>query len=262
MTYEFIKYEKRGRIAYITLNRPERLNALHLPAHHELSAAWDDFAEDDNAWVAIISGAGDRAFCAGNDLKYVTEHPENIGRDDVQPRGGFGGITTRYDLYKPVIAAVHGFALGGGLEVALSADLIVASDDARFGLPEPRVGDIANAGGINRLSRQIPLKQAMAIILTGRRVDAHEALRMGLVNEVVPREMLLETAEAWANDILEASPIAVRASKETAMAGLDVSLPVAMRLSYRHAQALFRSEDAIEGPNAFAEKRKPVWKGR
>jgi enoyl-CoA hydratase/carnithine racemase len=230
--------------------------------HRELSAVWDDFAADPDCWVAILTGAGERAFSAGNDLKHAAAHPEEIGRDDLMPRGGFGGIVARFDLFKPIIAAVNGYALGGGLEIALACDIIVASETARFGLPEPRVGDIANGGGITRLSRQIPLKQAMSLVLTGRRIDAGEALRLGFVNEVVPPDQLRPAAERWANEILEAAPLAVRASKEVAMVGLDHDVATAMRLKYANFEALLASEDAIEGPTAFAEKRPPKWTGR
>ena len=257
MELEFVRYEKRNRIAWVTINRPDVMNALHPPANEELSRVWDDFAADPDAWVAILTGAGERAFSAGNDLKWTVEH--GVPR---MPKGGFGGITTRDDLWKPVIAAVNGVALGGGLEIALACDIILAADTARLGLPEPRVGLMAAAGGVHRLPRHVPLKIAMGMILTGRQIPAVEAARIGLVNEVVPQSGLRAAAERWANDILECSPLSVQASKQAALQGLAKPLGEAMAAHYPLVQKLFTSEDLAEGPRAFAEKRKPVWKGK
>jgi crotonobetainyl-CoA hydratase len=178
------------------------------------------------------------------------------------PRGGFGGLVARGDLWKPLIAAVNGFALGGGLEIALGCDLIIAADHATFGLPEPRVGLMAAAGGVHRLPRSIPLKLAMGMILTGRRISAAEAARIGLVNEVVPAAELPAAAERWAREICECAPLSVQASKQAAYQGLAKPLEEAMSFPYPMVQKLFSSEDLVEGPRAFAEKRKPVWKGR
>ncbi len=257
MELEFIRYEKRNRIAYVTINRPEVMNALHPPANDELSRVWDDFAADPETWVAILTGAGDKAFSAGNDLKYTALH--GMPR---MPTGGFGGLVSRFDLWKPLIAAVNGFALGGGLEIALACDIMVAAEHARFGLPEPRVGLMAAAGGVHRLPRHIPLKVAMGMMLAGRQIPAAEASRLGLVNEVVPAADLLPAAERWANAILECSPLAVQATKQCATEGLGKPLAEAMMTSFPAMQRLFSSADAIEGPRAFAEKRKPVWRGR
>jgi len=256
MQLEFVRYEKRNRIAWVTIHRPEVMNALHPPANEELARVWDDFAGDPETWVAILSGAGERAFSAGNDLKWTALH--GVPR---MPPGGFGGIVSR-ELWKPLIAAVNGVALGGGLEIALACDIIVASETARFGLPEPRVGLMAAAGGVHRLPRHVPLKIAMGMILTGRHVAAAEAARIGLVNEVVPPAELLGAAERWANEILECSPLSVQASKQAALQGLGRPVAEAMAGHYPLVQKLFTSEDLVEGPRAFSEKRKPVWKGR
>jgi len=257
MEFEFIRYEKRDRIAYVTINRPEVMNALHPPAHEELARVWDDVVTDPEIWVAILTGAGDRAFSAGNDLKWTTLHGVPH-----MPKGGFGGLVARDDLWKPLIAAVNGFALGGGLELALACDVIIAAEHARLGLPEPRVGLMAAAGGVHRLPRHVPLKVAMGMILTGRPVSAAEAARIGLVNEVVPAGDLLATAERWAREMSECSPLAVQASKQAALQGLGRPVAEAMVAHYPLVQKLFTSEDVVEGPRAFAEKRKPVWRGR
>jgi enoyl-CoA hydratase/carnithine racemase len=267
MAYQFVKYEKKGQLAYITLNRPEVMNALHAACHVELGEIYDDFAADPNLWVAILTGAGSRAFSAGNDLKATAA----AGRAPAAPTenrapavntGGFGGNTARFNLVKPVIAAVNGWAMGGGCEMALAADIVIASENAQFGLPEPKVGLMAGAGGVHRLPRQLPLKRAMGMILTGKPIDAKTALEWGLVNEVVPLDDLIPAAERWARDIIACSPLSVRASKEAAMNGLDMPLEQALGTRFPASVALFASEDLLEGPRAFAEKREPQWKGR
>jgi enoyl-CoA hydratase/carnithine racemase len=259
MEFKFIKYEKRGHLAYITFNRPEVMNALHPPCHLEMDQVWDDFAADREMWVAILTGSGERAFSAGNDLKWTAEHR---GERPQMSKGGFAGITSRFDLTKPIIAAVNGFALGGGCEIALACDIIIAADHARLGLPEPRVGLMAAAGGVHRLPRHIPLKIAMGMMLTGKPITAAEGHRLGLVNEVVPAAQLMEAAERWARTIAECSPMSVQATKQAAMEGLKKPLPEAMFDHYSAVDALWASDDSKEGPRAFAEKRAPRWTGR
>ncbi len=255
---EFCRVERDGRILLITIDRPEVMNAIHPPACQELSDALDAFASDDDLWVAILTGAGDRAFSAGNDLKYQAS-----GGAMSWPATGFAGLTSRFDLTKPLIAAVNGLALGGGFEIVLACDIVVASEKASFGLPEVRVGLAAAGGGLHRLPRQIPEKLAMGMILTGRRIDVSEAARMGLVNEVVAPDDVLPAARRWADEILEGAPLSVRASKEVAQHGRDhASLEEAHAAFYEGMRSMFKSEDFVEGPKAFAEKRKPVWKGR
>ncbi|MFP6623049.1 MAG: enoyl-CoA hydratase-related protein [Myxococcota bacterium] len=256
---EYCKVEKDGRILTVTLNRPERLNALHPPANSELGELFDEFADDPELWVAIITGEG-RGFCAGNDLKFQAEGKM---RGVEVPTRGFGGLTARYDCDKPVIAAVNGVAMGGGFEIALACDLIIASEDAKFALPEPRVGLAALAGGIHRLPRQIGMKHAMGMMLTGRRVAAQEGHELGFVNEVVPAAELMATARHWAEQICECAPLSVRASKQAAMQGMAYgTIEAAMDAPYDAIREMIKSDDFIEGPRAFAEKRKPAWKGR
>ena len=255
---EYCKTERDGRIFIVTLNRPEVMNALHSPAHFELEKVWNEFAADPELWVGIITGAGERAFSAGNDLKV-----QAAGKRGPRAATGFAGLTSRYDLTKPLIAAVNGVAMGGGFETALACDIIVASEQAIFALPEPRVGLIAGAGGVHRLPRIIPMKQALGMILTGRRVSAGEGKQLGFVNEVVPHGELMAAAKRWAHLILECSPMAVRASKQCVYRGLDEpTLEKALATTYPMQEANAQSADYVEGPKAFAEKRKPNWQNR
>jgi len=254
---EFTKVERDGHLTTVTIDREDRRNALHPPANEELAAIFDEFEADKDQWVAIITGAGDKSFCAGNDLRWQAE-----GNPITVPETGFAGLTARYDMVKPVIAAVNGTAMGGGFEIALACDLIIAADTAQFALPEPRVGLAALAGGVHRLPRQIPLKQAMGMMLTGRRVPAAEGKELGFVNEVVPAAELMAAARKWADMILECAPLSVRASKQAAMKGLnEADLKTAADARYDQIHAMLKSPDLIEGPMAFAEKRKPQWKG-
>lgn len=258
-TYQFCSVEREGPLTLVTLKRPEVLNALHPPAHVELHAVFDDFANDPAQWVAIVTGAGDRAFSAGNDLKF-----QAAGGAVTMPPSGFAGLTARFDLNKPLIAAVNGLAMGGGFEIALACDIIVASEKAVFALPEPRVGLAALAGGLHRLPREIGTKRALGMILTGRQVSAEEGRSLGFVNEVVPADDLMAAARRWAQQILALSPMSVRASKEAVYRGLgEASLGEAInnQRNYPALRAMFRSADLVEGPRAFAEKRKPQWKG-
>ena len=260
MTYDFIKVDREGPVTVITLNRPDVMNALHSPAHFELDEAFNAFAADPEQWVGIVTGAGERAFSAGNDLKH-----QATGGKMGSPPSGFAGLTSRFDLNKPLIAAVNGVAMGGGFEIALACDIIVAAEGAIFALPEPRVGLAALAGGLHRLPRAIGTKRAMGMILTGRRVSATEGEALGFVNEVVPVADLMVTARRWAAQICELSPMSIRASKEAVFRGLDeptLQAAISDQNKYPAVASLFRSEDFVEGPMAFAQKRAPAWKGR
>jgi len=255
---QFIKVETRDHVTTITLDRPEVMNAINHAMHHELQDAVDTYAADPEQRVCVITGGGPRAFCAGSDLK---EHAAT-GSKRSYPKSGYAGLIERWDLDKPLIAAVNGLALGGGFEVALACDLIIASENASFGLPEPLVGAVALGGGLHRLVRQIGLKPAMGLILSSRRITAAEALRLGIANEVVSAEGLTEAVGRWCEDILRASPMSIRASKQAAMLGQnEASLADAMRhqTAYPAWVDWQASEDAREGPRAFAEKRTPVW---
>jgi enoyl-CoA hydratase/carnithine racemase len=259
--YKNILYEKRDHVAYVTINRPDRRNAIDPATSHELKAAFEGFKADDDAWVAILTGAGDQAFSAGADLVAMSAALSG-GGEGVPMNVPFGGITRAYECWKPIIAAINGYCLAGGLEIALSCDIRVAADHAQFGLPEPKRAIIPAAGGTQRLPRSVPLAFAMELLLTGDRFDAQTALRFGLVSRVVPQAELMATAETIAGRILECGPLAVRAIKQAVLRGREMSLEDGLRLEGQLAGPIFGTEDAREGPRAFAEKRKPAYKGR
>jgi enoyl-CoA hydratase/carnithine racemase len=256
-----ILYEKKGRLAYITLNRPDRRNAIDPATSAELKTAFEDFKADDDAWVALLTGTGDQAFSAGADLVAMAKAMSG-GGEGVPLNVPFGGITRGFECWKPMIAAINGYCLAGGLELALSCDIRIAAEHATFGLPEPKRAIIPAAGGTQRLPRSVPMSFAMELLLTGERFDAETALRFGLVSRVVPADQLMATAEGIAAKIMECGPLAVRAIKQAAIRGREMSLEDGLRLEGQLAGPVFGSEDAREGPRAFAEKRAPEYKGR
>jgi crotonobetainyl-CoA hydratase len=253
------RLEVRDHVALVTLCRPQVLNALHPPAHRELDAVFGRVRDDSDVRVVIVTGSGERAFCVGTDLKALAETG-----DHAKPATGFAGLTHRFDLWKPVIAAVNGLCLGGGVEILAACDLAVSAEHAQFGLPEPLVGLAALGGGaLQRLIRQIPSKDAMWLVLSGQRVDAQQALRMRLVNEVVGAERLLPRAFEMAEALLRCAPLSQQASKQVMLQSLaHASLEDALRASYPLAERMLASQDAKEGPAAFAERRPPRWTGR
>jgi enoyl-CoA hydratase/carnithine racemase len=254
--YEFLRVEREGHLLVVTIRRAQVLNALHPAATRELAHVFDAYESDKDLWVAILTAEGDRAFCVGNDLK----HRSPPGEQWELPLSGFGGLTARYDMVKPVIAAVNGVAAGGGFELALACDLIIAAEHAAFTLPEVRLGLAALAGGVHRLPRSIGLHQAMGIVLTGRKVSAKEGKSLGFVNEVVEGPDLMDAARRWADEITAASPMSVRASKQAMNCGLDQpSLRAATEAHYPAVAELLDSEDFQEGPAAFLERRTPSW---
>ena len=260
--YEFIRYEQRDHVATVTLNRPEVLNAIHPPMAEELADAWERVRDDDSVWVGVLTGSGTRAFCAGADLKWRAEAGEAVrSHNRAEASGAARGFQRGRDCYKPLLAVVNGYAVGGGLELVLGCDLVVAAEHAQLGLPEARRGLLADAGGIHKLVRRLPWSAAMQLILTGELISAEEARRIGLVNQVVPAEGLQAAAEQWVEAILACAPLSLQAGKEAAVRGLELPLWEAVNTRFPLAERMYESEDFIEGPKAFAEKRKPVWKG-
>ncbi len=257
-----ILYAQQDRIVTITIHRPEAMNAIDPETHRELIDAWIRFRDDPDAWVAILTGAGDRAFSAGADLKKLIPAAFAAGTSSRHNEYGLGGITRGLEIWKPVIAAINGHALAGGLELALACDLRIAAEHATFGLTEVRWAIMPGAGGTQRLPRTVGLGRALEMILTGETIDAQEAYRIGLVNRVVPLAELMPTARRWAETICERGPLAVRAAKEAVLRGLSLPLPDGLRLEAFLSGTLRGTEDAAEGPRAFAEKRKPLYRAR
>ena len=253
-------YEKREKIAYITINRPEVMNAMDPETYHDLSQAWIDVRDDPDVWCAIITGAGERAFSAGADLlKTIPSEEERwhfwqTQEEQILNRG--------LEVWKPIIAAVNGYCLAGGMTLLLATDLRVAAEHATFGLSEVKRGILPGNGGTQRTIQQLPYPIAMWLLLSGERLTAEEALRYGLVNNVVPKGELMTEAERMARVICQNGPLAVRAIKELAVRGQFMPIEYGLRLEHAIAQVLRTTEDAKEGPRAFAEKRKPIFTGR
>jgi enoyl-CoA hydratase/carnithine racemase len=256
MDTRYCTVETDGHLMIVTLNRPEARNALNQDACYELGTVFDAFEADPNLWIAIVTGAGDKAFCAGADLKGEMDR----SRPPVPP-SGFAGLVWRFDRLKPVIAAVNGVAAGGGFETALACDIIVAADHATFGCTEPRVGLAALGGGIQRLVEELGSKRAHALLLTARRLSAAEAQALGLVAEVVPADQLLAAARRWAAEIMECSPASTQATKAVIRSFRDNGMLESNRMMFElpEVKACIGGPDGREGGKAFFEKRKPQW---
>jgi enoyl-CoA hydratase/carnithine racemase len=248
-------FEKKSAVAYVTINRPERLNACDFETYGLLADIWTEFQADRELRVAIFTGAGERAFCAGSDIK--SNYVERIGRE-----GARTPYAVMLELTKPIIAAINGHANGGGLEQALCCDIRIAAEHAQFGLGEVRLGWLPGGGGTQRLPRLIPLGRALEMLYTGNRIGAEDALRLGLIDHVVPMEQLMARAEEIAAEICKSAPLAVQKIKEVVRKGLDLPLVEGLKLEHRAYDWLNETGDAREGARAFAEKRPPNWKAR
>jgi E-phenylitaconyl-CoA hydratase len=248
-------------VAIVTLNRPEAMNSIDPESNEQLLAIWDEVSSDEGIRVLVLTGAGERAFCTGADLKKTMPPADSAARQVFRAgtrHSNFGTLQTD----KPVIAAINGYALGGGLELALLADIRICSDNAQFGLPEVRVGSIPGAGGTQRLIRAVGQSDAMWMLLTGERIGANEALRIGLVSKVVPLPALQETAINLARAMAANAPLAMTAAKRLAMTGRELPLAGGLELERQAFGVLRDSEDRLEGRRAFADKRAPVFRGR
>jgi crotonobetainyl-CoA hydratase len=248
-------------VARVTIDRPEVLNAIDAAHEAELQAIWARIEADRDIRCVVLTGAGDRAFCAGADMK-GTSGKSGLEYWAQERPGGFGGIALRQTLDIPVVARVNGHALGGGFEMVLGCDIVIAAAEAGFGLPEARVGRLPLDGGMTLLQRQIPFRPAMGVLLTGRRVGAGEALTMGIVNEVAPRDGLDAAVERWVAEILACAPLSVRAIKQTVRRTAHLTAAEAQASRLPAVVAALTSRDSDEGVAAFREKRKPVWEGR
>ena len=249
-----LERERRGKVEILRLNRPEARNAIDPETSREIEAALDEIEADRDVWCVIITGAGP-VFCAGADLKVVAS---GRGVEIMTERGGFAGFVQR-DLTKPVIAAINGLALAGGFEITLACDLVVASEDAKFGLPEVQRGLLASAGGPIRLAQRVPLAVALELTVLGEPISAARAHELGLVNQVVPADQVLDTALAMAERIIANSPTAVRGGRTLVRAAADATDAEAWDLNRRIMREVGSSPDAIEGATAFVEKRAPNW---
>ena len=252
-----VDYKKEGKIAIFTINRPDALNAINVQTNRELSDAVTDFRRDPDLWVGIITGAGDRAFCAGADINnmipFLKEHRDHTW--DFPPT-----IMRGLELWKPLIAAINGMALGGGLEIALACDLRIASEKARLGLPEVTLGVIPGWGGTQRLPRMIPECKAAEMMLLGKPIDAEEAYRIGLVNKVVPPDEVMPAAMEWAEVFCQLGPLAVRATKQAMIRGSGTTLEEGLKLENSLFSYILGTEDCDEGIDAFTNKRKAEFK--
>jgi len=259
----FVLYEKKGKIAYITLNRPEKLNAINPEFLRELIGVWVDFRDDDSLWVAVISGKG-KAFCTGADVVGLGEDAfSTLGRERpsfISTSPALQATPTRYGIWKPIIAALHGYVIGAGLWMALGCDIRIAAKDAVFVLPEPKFGLPTTIAAL--IHYFLPRGIAYEMLLVGDKVDARRAYEVGLVNRLVPNEELMDAATALANRICENAPLAVRAMKEVLERGKDMDYEGALALTEYVFAAAINSEDLKEGYKAFKERRKPEWKGR
>jgi crotonobetainyl-CoA hydratase len=261
---DLVTVERRGHVLLITINRPAQRNAVNSKVHAGVGDALEAAANDPEIRCVIVTGAGDKAFCAGADLVALSRGESVAPDDPVKQRWGFAGIAN-HPISKPVIACVNGDALGGGLEITLACDLAVAVDGARFGLPEPKRGLFAAAGGVFRLPEQLPRKIAMEMVLTGDPISAERALALGLVNALAPRAALLDTAFALAERIAINAPLSVQASKRVALGIVDGQIAAEAESWAQNGRAMkivFTSEDMREGTAAFAEKRAPAWRAR